>query len=98
MYSNLLLEPFFFIVIERIFEYNITILFPFDFFHKKMFFICDTPNPGVPLTTRQPVEFQWISGDPMPHYCVPFIGIHIFTKKLGKVSFVQGALPNIQPV
>ena len=25
---------------------------------------CDTPNPGVPLTTRQPAEFLWISGDP----------------------------------
>ena len=41
---------------------------------------CDTPNPGVPLTTRQPAKFQWISGDPIPHYCVPFIGIHILKK------------------
>ena len=37
-------------------------------------------NPGVPLTTRQPVKFLWISGDLIPHCCVPFIGIHIFTK------------------
>ena len=37
-------------------------------------------NPGFPLTTRQPVEFLWISGNPIPHFCVPFIGIHIFTK------------------
>ena len=40
----------------------------------------DTPNPGVPLTTRQPVEFLWISSYPIPHGCVPFIGIHISTK------------------
>ena len=41
---------------------------------------CDAPNPGVPLTTRKPKKFLWILGDPMPHCCVPFIGIHIFTK------------------
>ena len=35
---------------------------------------------GVPLTTRQPVEFLWISGYPIPRGCVPFIGIHISTK------------------
>ena len=49
-----------------------------NFFHDHD---CDTPNPGVPLTTRQPAEFLWILGDPIPHCCVPFIGIHIFTKK-----------------
>ena len=42
---------------------------------------CDAPNPGVPLTTCQPVEFLWILGDLIPHCCIPFIGIHIFTKK-----------------
>ena len=43
--------------------------------------VCVTPqNPGVPLTTCQPAEFLWISGDPIPHCCVLFIGIHIFTK------------------
>ena len=42
--------------------------------------MCDTPNPGYPLTTRQPAEFLWILGDLIPHCCVPFIGIHIFTK------------------
>ena len=42
--------------------------------------ICDAPNPGVPLTTRQPAEFLWISGDPIPHCCVPFIRIHILKK------------------
>ena len=41
---------------------------------------CDTPNPGVPLTTRQPAEFLWILGDPIPHCCIPFIGIHILKK------------------
>ena len=41
---------------------------------------CDTPNPGVPLTTRQSAEFLWISGDPIPHCCVPFIRSHIFPK------------------
>ena len=40
----------------------------------------DAPNLGVPLTTRQPAKFLWILGDPIPHCCVPFIGIHIFTK------------------
>ena len=42
--------------------------------------MCDTPNPGVPLTTCQNAEFLWISGDPIPHCCIPFIGIHIFKK------------------
>ena len=41
---------------------------------------CDAPKPGGPLTTRQPEEFLWISSNPVPYYCVPFIGIHIFTK------------------
>ena len=41
---------------------------------------CNAPNPGVPLTTRQPLEFLWISGDPIPQCCILFIGIHIFTK------------------
>ena len=50
----------------------------------------DTPNPGVPLTTSQPAEFLWISGDPIPHYCVPFIGIHIF-KKIGQSLLCLGS-------
>ena len=42
---------------------------------------CVTPqNPGVLLITRQPTEFLWISGNLIPHYCVPFLGIHIFIK------------------
>ena len=41
---------------------------------------CDAPNPGGPLTTRQSTEFLWISGDLIPHCCVPYIRIHIFTK------------------
>ena len=56
---------------------------------------CDAPNPGVQLTTRQPMEFLWISGDSIPHCCVLFIGIHILKKKSGRASFVWGALPNI---
>ena len=57
----------------------------------------DTLNPEVLLTTRLPVEFLWISDDSIPHCCVQFIGIHIFLK-ISRVSFVRGALPNIQPV
>ena len=26
-------------------------------------YICDTPKPGCPLTTRQPAEYSWISGN-----------------------------------
>ena len=37
-------------------------------------------NPRVSLTTRQLAEFLWISSNPIPHCCVSFIGIHIFTK------------------
>ena len=39
-------------------------------------------NPGVPLTASQPGEFLWIFGNRIPHCCVPFIGIHIFTKSV----------------
>ena len=52
----------------------------FDRFLKNYIYFCDTPNPGVLLTIRQPVEFLWILNDPIPYCCVPFIGIHIFTK------------------
>ena len=45
-----------------------------------IFFIVTPQNPRVPLTTNQPAEFLLISGNPIPYYCVPFIGIHIFTK------------------
>ena len=34
--------------------------------------ICDTPNPGGPLTTRQPTEDSWMLGNPTPHHLVPF--------------------------
>ena len=27
---------------------------------------CDAPKPGGPLTTRQPVEYSWMSGYPTP--------------------------------
>ena len=44
---------------------------------------CDAPKPGCPLTTRQPAEYSWMSGNPTP-----------FTKS-GRVSFVRGALPKV---
>ena len=25
--------------------------------------VCDAPNPGCPLTTRQPTEYSWMSGN-----------------------------------
>ena len=50
----------------------------------------DDPNLGVPLTTRQPMEFLWISSDPIPHCCVPFIEIHIF-KKIGQSLLCSGS-------
>ena len=28
--------------------------------------ICDAPKPGGPLTTRQPLEYKWMSGYPTP--------------------------------
>ena len=27
---------------------------------------CDVPKPGSPLTTRQPAEYSWMSGNPTP--------------------------------
>ena len=27
---------------------------------------CDAPFPGGPLTTRQPAEYSWMSGNPTP--------------------------------
>ena len=27
---------------------------------------CDTPKPGVPLTTCQPAEYSWMPGNPTP--------------------------------
>ena len=42
---------------------------------------CDAPKPGGLLTTRQPAEYKWMSGYPS-HF-----------RKLGRVSFVRGALP-----
>ena len=38
--------------------------------------MCDTPIPGVPLTTRQPSEYPWMSSNPTPHHTIvsPFSG------------------------
>ena len=33
---------------------------------------CDTPNPGGSLTTCQPAEDSWMSGNSTPHHLVPF--------------------------
>ena len=41
---------------------------------------CDTPKPEGSLTTRQPAEDSWISGNPTPHHRVPFSGTHDLTK------------------
>ena len=35
--------------------------------------MCDAPIPGVPLTTRQPAENLWISGNPISHSHVSYI-------------------------
>ena len=37
-------------------------------FIKKNVNLCDTPNLEGSLTTRQPVEDSWMSGNPTPHY------------------------------
>ena len=29
-------------------------------------YACDAPKPGGPLTTRQPAEYKWLSGNPTP--------------------------------
>ena len=41
---------------------------------------CDVLKHGIPLITHKPTKFLWISGNPIPHYYVIFIRIHIFTK------------------
>ena len=52
--------------------------------------MCDASNSGVPLITRQPVGFLWISSDLIPHCCVLFIGIHIF-RKIGLSLLCSGS-------
>ena len=34
--------------------------------------VCDAPNPGGPLTTRQLAEDSWMLGNLTPHHLVPF--------------------------
>ena len=41
---------------------------------------CDTPIPGVPLTTRQPSKYPWMSSNPTLNHRVPFFGTHDLTK------------------
>ena len=40
----------------------------------------DAPKPEGPLTTRQPAEDLWMSGNPTPHHRVPFSGTFDLTK------------------
>ena len=52
-----------------------------------------TPQfPRVPLTIRQPVEFLWVLDDPIPHYYILFIGIHII-KKIGQCPLFEELYP-----
>ena len=41
---------------------------------------CDVPKPRGPLTTCQPEEDLWMSGNLKPHHRVPFSGTHDLTK------------------
>ena len=45
--------------------------------------LCDASKLGGPLTTHQPIEDSWMSGNPTPHHCVPFFGTHDL-KKIGQ--------------
>ena len=38
----------------------------FFFYYVHLNFNCDAPKPGGPLTTRQPMEYSWMSGNPTP--------------------------------
>ena len=51
---------------------------------------CDTPIPGVPLTTRQTSEYPWMSSNPTPHHRVPFFGTHDLTK-IGQSLLCMGS-------
>ena len=54
---------------------------------------CEALNPRVSLIARQPAEFLRISGDWIPHCCVPFIRIHIFKKNRAKPPFFGELYP-----
>ena len=58
---------------------------------------CDALNPTISLRTRQPWNSCgfWVT---RYHIVVSHLSRSIFSQKLGRVSFVRGALPNIQPV
>ena len=53
-------------------------------------FYCDTPSPGVPLTTRQPSEYSWMSSNATPQYRVPFSGTHDLMK-IGQSHLCMGS-------
>ena len=41
---------------------------------------CDAPKSRGPLINRQPSKSLWMSGNPIPHYCVPFTRTHNLKK------------------
>ena len=51
---------------------------------------CDTPIPGVPLTTRQPSKYSWMSSNLTPQHRVPFFGTHDLTK-IGQSLICMGS-------
>ena len=51
---------------------------------------CDSPKPGGPLTNYQPAKNLWMSGNPIPHCCVPFTGTHNLTK-IGQTLICTGS-------
>ena len=58
---------------------------------------CDAPKLGGPLTTHQPVEDLWMSGNPTPHHRVLFSETYGLMK-IGQSLLCTGTLPKIQPV
>ena len=42
------------------------VLVMIDKFNLPIDCVCDAPFPGGPLTTRQPAEYSWMSGNPIP--------------------------------
>ena len=51
---------------------------------------CEAQKPGGLLTTRQPAEDSWMSGNLTPHHRVPFSGTHDLTK-IGQSLFYTGS-------
>ena len=45
---------------------------------------CDAPNPGCPLTTRQPAEYKWALGNPTPT-CIQYKWVSGYPTPLHKI-------------